>query len=532
MKPFKFVLVMIQATILLAAFVLVEVTSPTDQDSGSHWTRLRYGLLMSTSVLAVLLWADRLLQEKPVLGFQLRSSALVLTLLLMICIFFVLKFMPVGDQNKRGMAYKTRYHRMWTLLYILLIAIISILLATPMQQLMAILESADIMLVKGWLWATIIGSAIFWYVYNISIRPASIEFMSGATTKPLMSLPVPAKLQRESVEADSVDRFDARDRWSGAITPVRDQGQCMSSVYFACTSCLADRWAIAKSVPFLLLSPQFVINSFVTCTKSNTGISKLLKGNSVHDPSVIMHYLLTENNCEGGTCIEKCCPYVNGGSVFNYDDTETISKGRIAFLIAIMVSALSIILKIIFDDYPDAARFFLIMGLAAGVLQTISMILMIAAPLASLFLVTSVVDTLIPSQKFCFDVVYVVTDKTLTQSQQIYEIQKEIANRGPVVATLTIYKDFCNNPRAYDSDMKGRLGAMGVTIIGWKADYWLVRTSLGPGFGMTTDAGCYFHKMATCGIEDNVVAGHVPALDATKHLQQVTKVLDTKRQMT
>lgn len=133
------------------------------------------------------------------------------------------------------------------------------------------------------------------------------------------------------------------------------------------------------------------------------------------------------------------------------------------------------------------------------------------------------------SQKYFFDQAYRVTNAKDSLVNQVKAIQTELINRGPVVASFQVYADFGSSPGAYDSDRKKPQGGLAVTIMGWKADCWLIRNSWGPHFGMKSDPGYYYHKMGTCGIEDNVVTGFVNPIESAKYVRQIQNLIEVTR---
>jgi cathepsin B len=93
------------------------------------------------------------------------------------------------------------------------------------------------------------------------------------------------------------DNFDSRQQWSGAVHPIRDQGQCGSCWAFAASEALSDRFHIAsKGKIDVVLSPE----DMVECNTTNQGCNGGILG-------LAWRYL--ENT---GVASEACNPYYSG----------------------------------------------------------------------------------------------------------------------------------------------------------------------------------------------------------------------------
>uniref|UniRef100_A0A7I4XSU2 Pept_C1 domain-containing protein n=1 Tax=Haemonchus contortus TaxID=6289 RepID=A0A7I4XSU2_HAECO len=110
------------------------------------------------------------------------------------------------------------------------------------------------------------------------------------------------------------------------------------------------------------------------------------------------------------------------------------------------------------------------------------------------------------------------SDRTLGEDayelpNSVKAIQREIMTNGPVVAAFTVYDDFSYYVRGIYRHRAGRArGGHAVKIIGWGTErgipYWIIANSWHNDWG---EKG-YFRMLRGsnhCGIEEDVVAGHV-----------------------
>lgn len=100
------------------------------------------------------------------------------------------------------------------------------------------------------------------------------------------------------ISEDPPLNFDAREKWSNCIHPIRDQGKCGSCWAFAVTEAMSDRFCIAsKSKLDIIASPQHL----VSC---NTFVNKGCQGGV---PIIAWGYSATS-----GLVTEACYPYTSG----------------------------------------------------------------------------------------------------------------------------------------------------------------------------------------------------------------------------
>ncbi|KIH45097.1 papain family cysteine protease [Ancylostoma duodenale] len=97
--------------------------------------------------------------------------------------------------------------------------------------------------------------------------------------------------------------------------------------------------------------------------------------------------------------------------------------------------------------------------------------------------------------------------------KSVSAIQRDILKNGPVVAAFTVYEDFMHyRTGIYKYTYGDEQGGHAVKIIGWGSEngvpYWIIANSWNSDWGENG-----FFRMIRgeddCGIEENVVAGHV-----------------------
>jgi cathepsin B len=101
------------------------------------------------------------------------------------------------------------------------------------------------------------------------------------------------------------------------------------------------------------------------------------------------------------------------------------------------------------------------------------------------------------------------------QLSGVNSIQQDIMSYGPVEAGFAVYQDFLSyQSGVYVCPTNGTaLGGHAIKIVGWGSgstpaeDHWVVQNSWGQGWGLD---GFFWIQRGTdtCGIEDNVFAGH------------------------
>mmetsp|Transcript_19950 Transcript_19950/g.23129 ORF Transcript_19950/g.23129 Transcript_19950/m.23129 type:complete len:300 (-) Transcript_19950:46-945(-) len=99
------------------------------------------------------------------------------------------------------------------------------------------------------------------------------------------------------------DSFDAREKWTGLIHEIRNQGSCGGCWAFGATEALSDRLAIASNGAInVILSPQYLLS----CDESNFGC----QGGDLHSAWMFLEYF--------GAVTEQCYPYTSSGGFSGY----------------------------------------------------------------------------------------------------------------------------------------------------------------------------------------------------------------------
>lgn len=128
-----------------------------------------------------------------------------------------------------------------------------------------------------------------------------------ATTAPVLK----AEALSEAVPVTSIPTsFDAREKWSGLIGPVLNQGQCGSCYIFASTECLMDRLMIALNKPVfgsVSLSQQFVVDCF-----SDQGQNPGCSGGVIQDAVSWISSNPVPQGSPAYTGVQKGCPGAAG----------------------------------------------------------------------------------------------------------------------------------------------------------------------------------------------------------------------------
>lgn len=165
-----------------------------------------------------------------------------------------------------------------------------------------------------------------------------------------------ADLLEEAVPTTSIpSTFDAREKWSGLIGPVLNQGQCGSCYIFAPTEMLMDRLMISLKKPVfgsVPLSQQFVLNCF-----TDQGQDPGCGGGIIQDlvdwisdnpvPQGAPAYTGSQGSCTGKAAIPKW--YGNGA--YSVTQGGSASEQKAAIQKEIMVNGPVAAAIIVYNDF-------------------------------------------------------------------------------------------------------------------------------------------------------------------------------------
>ena len=509
----RLVVFIMQLVLMVSMVASASVENCAKQATALPWTIARYVLMIASLIFTVMLVIFRGFEISTVLFFVL----FLVLFGLFVWILLVRKSVTIKNitLSDSGNSYLLRFN---TIAYCILIAILTALIYFDVSKIAAGFQTWP---TKYFAYTLLSVSSIgiglilgFMYVYkltpdDISKRLGFVRDITYNTSLDLNAKPSYVTDDASLAAQIDSDSFDCRKKWPKAISPVRDQGACGSCCVFASTSMLSDRWAIHHTISATPLSPQYLLDCRFdqdvcrTGSGFNQNIKCLMKSTS--DKSA-------------GTVTELCYPYT---------DSKWCLESQMAQHILSIVSITLFSICFFFLFVKIGVQIFLKQKIKLNSVMTILCLLFFAAFVISMivfFVLPVTLNSTAEDTHSCrstcmdaspiipvewFDDAYLVTKDSQSADDKIKSIKTELVNRGPVLVGVAIPSDFPQgfhigvySPQSWPESMNH-----GMTIVGWKADAWIVRNQWGTNWGLVTDRGYYLHQMKTCFIEDCVIAG-------------------------
>lgn len=543
----------------LIAFFCASAATPVDVVSqGAAWQVLKYFVLLLPAVFIIICYALTITGPRDTI-----LPTIYLVVYLIFLATFIIKVLVKQPIKRLHPADDVDYAKYYLTLYTIFAALFTFLVTFDMHAYASIVDGVRTRVLLLGLISLSIGAALLLLSWLYFSR------LSLDDIKQRLGVPLAAYedtvFKSDMVEAEAPDSmyensaaredwnlstFDCRQKWPGLMSGIRDQGPCGSCVFFACVSVLADRYAIKTNEPAIPMSPQYAMD----CCNGNPGYAK--ERRAVGDiskkagitgcegtlPHLVLKYLLSEAYpTASGTTTEVCWPYK-----YVQVKRETPASGNNQTLYAAFVAPhaegakeVTRGLGITVACLTACTALLIAAKLAAGpsvrlALLTVSSILLTLLSALCLVIYVAVIQRQTPWQvmtvsaaattcsRVCADNedirarykfakwYFVCTSLSrMSSATRIRRIKQEIFERGPVISCFMQYSDF---PRGVTTGVyrkswwASETGGHCISIIGWGADYWIVRNQWGDSWGNVTDLGCYYHAFGQCGIEDNVVA--------------------------
>ena len=514
---------------MLSMFIASYVTNLQTQGTQKSWTAARILMSVVSIALYALLFA---VKEKSV--WSIGVFALYAFLWFAFSTRFVLKrSITLIKENDASM-----FFRLYTLMFTFATAVFVGLIHMDVSKWIATLSKAStrmliltiaimlivefVIIVWGMLSNRFTASDI---VKKIGfIHPGNIQHTGNAVNK-TEGIPAPSTTMSPRQIMSLPDKFDCREQWSNAVSPLTNQYTCGSCVVNAATSMLSDRTAIAKGWPYApALSVQYVLDCLAETDICPVGsyhhvILALLTRAPVESEQMNSKLYTTNSKYGGGTCTALCYPLTAGGSFELRQANKVLGWSN---LVLFWTTVASLVIVSITRSLSYQPVWPLLLVLISGLLFMTSLIVSFTMIVPLLIKTGLAKAARIDSRRKCvstcrdggqpalvaFDKFALITEDSWPLNEKILAIKHEIYQSGPVLTSIQS-KNLPGRTFGVYSYHSDEHTDHAVGIVGWGENYWIMRNSWGPDNGDMFDKGYYKIEFGSCRIEDSVWAGYV-----------------------